>query len=199
MKTKEIKPRVLHVTYETQEELAKAFLPFQEFYENIHFARKTFTLDQFKEWYTEKFGKFSYYGDWSGFNVPVWVFNTIPESMVNFSHESAVLHALIMDKRPGYIIGTTDDTDPETLTHELAHARFYLDDLYSETIYAMLSEEPWVTTEVAKHLQSISYHPNVIQDEIHAYLLTEEEYLTRESLWTPALAELRNKIRQAVW
>lgn len=206
MKIKEIKPHVFHVTYETQEELAKAFLPFQEFYENIHFARKFFTLEDFKKWYAAKFGAFSYYEDWSGFNVPGWLFNEAkgpPEDLARLSRESSKLYDIFSAMTHFgdgiYVIGTTEDTDPATLDHELAHARYSLDDSYADTVLELLTKYAMETKDLEDHLKAISYHPNVICDEVHAYVLTEEEYLTEKGLWTPGLAKLREEIKEKIW
>lgn len=48
MNIKHTQPQVFLITYDTQEELCAAFLPFQEYYENIQFADKEFSLEQFK-------------------------------------------------------------------------------------------------------------------------------------------------------
>jgi len=65
-----IRENIFLLDFETQEELTSTFLRFQEFYESPEFQGKIFTLQEYKAWYTKLKGKFSYYTDWGGFNIP---------------------------------------------------------------------------------------------------------------------------------
>src|SRR5262245_26903475 len=59
------------LVFETQYELASTFLRFQEHYESPKFRKKIFSLEEFMDWYgQENKGKFSYFKDWAGFNIP---------------------------------------------------------------------------------------------------------------------------------
>lgn len=76
MNCKEILPHIFHVNFSSQEELASTFLRFQEHFESPSFKGKIFSLDDYKRWYIkhspngQKTGEFTYYSDWSGFNIP---------------------------------------------------------------------------------------------------------------------------------
>lgn len=203
MNINKIRENILHVTFKTQEELAKAFLPFQEFYENIKFAGTEFTFDEFKDWYIAEFGEFSYYQDWSGFNVPSSVIasmrnnDNLMKSLV-ISDESTKLYESLLPMLSDdfYVIGTIQDTDVGTLAHELSHARFFLDILYKQNVTFVLEKNSHLIEPLVEHLKGISYHQKVLLDEAHAYILHEEEYLTSEGLWNSNLAALREELRR---
>jgi hypothetical protein len=71
--------RIHLLTFDNQIDLTSTFLRFQEHYESPFFKGKYFTLDEFKEWYIKtspngkKSGKFTYYTDWGGFNIPSYI------------------------------------------------------------------------------------------------------------------------------
>lgn len=56
--------------FKTQYELAATFLRVQEHYESPRFHGRIFSLEQFMDWYAKRYGNFTYYEDWAGFNVP---------------------------------------------------------------------------------------------------------------------------------
>ena len=60
--------------FKTQYELTSTFLRVQEHYESPQFHGRIFTLEQYMDWYVARYGSFSYYQDWSGFNVPSTAF-----------------------------------------------------------------------------------------------------------------------------
>lgn len=76
---KKITDKINLLVFENQKELASTFVRFQEHYESPEFAGKTFSLEEFKEWYIKnsekgrETGEFTYYEDWSGFNIPSYV------------------------------------------------------------------------------------------------------------------------------
>ena len=63
------------VRFDTQYALASTFLRIQEHYESSRFRNRVFTLEEYMDWYAERFGAFTYYQDWSGFNVPSTAFD----------------------------------------------------------------------------------------------------------------------------
>src|SRR5882757_828898 len=60
--------------FKTQYELTSTFLRVQEHYESPEFHGRIFSLEQYMDWYAEQYGNFTYYQDWSGFNVPSTAF-----------------------------------------------------------------------------------------------------------------------------
>ncbi len=69
-----ITPQILHVDTGTMYEIGSLFIRMQEFYEcpDERFRGKYFTLDEYMDWYAGRHpqGKFSYFEDWAGFNIP---------------------------------------------------------------------------------------------------------------------------------
>ena len=78
MSVKIVKRRVAKGIYllslKTQYELAATFLRVQEHYESPKFHGRIFSLEQYMDWYAARYGNFTYYKDWSGFNVPSTAF-----------------------------------------------------------------------------------------------------------------------------
>src|SRR3989344_6355802 len=61
---------IILLHFKTQYQMASTFLRFQEHHESLKFAGEIFTLKEFKQWYTKFKGKFTYYKEWDGFNIP---------------------------------------------------------------------------------------------------------------------------------
>lgn len=209
MKIKEIKSKVFHVIFDSQEELASAFLPFQEYYENIRFSGKPFTIEEFTCWYTSFFGRFSYNKDYNGFNIPLDIIKKFKEvkklkKLVN-SHESSKKlfeNLKKIEKKYGrrcYIIGTTSYVSKNILEHELRHARFFVDSFYRKEVLKILKVNNKHLIELKKHLKKMSYHPKVILDEVHAYILTEETFLRQEKLWNSKIKQIRKELLDNIW
>src|SRR5512138_554281 len=81
-KTK-IADRIFVVRFDTLYELASTFLRFQEHYESPRFRNRIFSLEEFMDWYAEKTGAFTYFTDWSGFNVPSSTFEAFYRGKFN--------------------------------------------------------------------------------------------------------------------
>ena len=65
--------------FKTQYELTSTFLRVQEHYELPQFHGRIFTLEQYMDWYVAENGAFTYFQDWSGFNVPSTAFQPFYE------------------------------------------------------------------------------------------------------------------------
>jgi len=70
IRKKRVSDKLYFLHFQNQREMAETFLRFQEFYESPKFKGKIFTLENYKDWYRKIKGKFSYYSDWDGFNLP---------------------------------------------------------------------------------------------------------------------------------
>jgi hypothetical protein len=103
--THKIADGIYLLRFKTQYELTSTFLRVQEYYESPRFQGRIFTLEQFMDWYAAQYGSFSYFEDWSGFNVPSTAFQPFFDGKF----------------------------DP--LTHELAHALFFTDAAYREAVH----------------------------------------------------------------
>src|SRR5215468_649159 len=112
--------------FRTQYELTSTFLRVQEHYESPKFHGRVFTLEQYMDWYAARHGNFTYYQDWSGFNVPSTAFGAFYAGKFDpLSEKEKQLLGLFRDLREKfYVIGIYERG---SLTHELAHALYFTD------------------------------------------------------------------------
>lgn len=196
---------VFHVRCQTQEDLAYLFLRSQEYYEsrNIEFYRQNFKIDAFKEWYCRCFSgedTFTYPYDWCGFNVPGAIALSATKGAFkigdNNKYDDVMLEIIQDCQKDGkrfYLIGTIDDvSDLQTLSsalaHELAHAFYYLDADYRNTMN-QLTAPILQPMQVALYLNG--YHPTVIQDEAQAYFVDGVEFLGMKEDYSSLKLEAR--------
>src|SRR5438105_13952294 len=107
--------------FKTQYELASTFLRIQEHYESPYFSGKIFSLEQYMDWYAARTGSFTYYEDWSGFNVPSNALRPFYDGKFDplLEKEKRLLGLFKRLKGRFYIIGISDTEARATLTHEL--------------------------------------------------------------------------------
>jgi hypothetical protein len=154
--------------FRSQYELAATFLRVQEHYESPKFHGHIFTLEQYMDWYAERYGNFTYYQDWSGFNVPSTAFQVFFAGKFDpLSEKEKQLLALFKNLREKfYVIGIYESS---SLTHELAHALYFTDDAYRENVKAAL--RGYDTSKLAKQIANAGYAKHVVADEMQAYIL----------------------------
>jgi hypothetical protein len=168
VKKTEIAEGIFVLRFETQVELASSFLRIQEHYESSRFRNRVFTLEEYKKWYAARFGAFTYYRDWSGFNVPSSAFEPFYAGQFDplAGKEKRLLRLFKNEAQPFYVIGIAADAD---LEHEIAHALFYTWPDYRKAIVrAMRSYD---TSAMKRRLAAMGYHRHVLTDEVHAYLV----------------------------
>jgi hypothetical protein len=180
MKLIKLNSYTYQVDFDTQREMCQTFLRFQENYESPQFKGKIFTLKEFKEWYkTTRNGRFTYYSDWSGFNIPSYVIYPFLKGKFDplSKKEKALLEILpsnpLIDGTSFYLIGTFKGGQNDVLEHELVHALYYQDKCgYRAEINSLLKQ--YDLTKLFNHLKELGYHEDVWYDEANAYLVTEE-------------------------
>ena len=202
MKAEEILPKIYHINFKTQKELTSTFLRFQEYYESPKFRNKVFTLKEYKKWYIKnsekgkKFNKFTYYCDWSGFNIPSYILKPFYKGKFNplSKKEKNLLRVFTNIKGDFYIIGTFGLK--KTLKHEIAHGLFYTNNSYKKEILKVLSKiNKECQNKLNKYLSdSGGYHKNSWQDETQAYLLTHTEELHDTGINKTYLIKLKKRI-----
>lgn len=203
---------VVHLAFETQEELCTAFVRLQEFYESPYpdIRNHYFTLDQFKARYAgDHGGVYTYNTDWHGFNVPGDVCRKFFDTFRgDLSVEEQEMMALPLPDGVGdyYVIGTHRDEDVD---HEIAHALFYLDPDYHFNVTMDVAEFcksfPRLSGTFGRWLYDRGYSANVLIDETNAYLATSDEAYWREhfdsavadTLWW-ASAIMRDRFRARI-
>jgi hypothetical protein len=174
----EVVPNIFHVKFKSRKDLGSTFMRFQEYYENPRFKGQHFSRQTFIKWYKSQYGSFSYYTDWSGFNIP-------SNALVPFQkgcfgrltkNEKQLLETFAWNNsKKFYIIGTINDSPQSTLRHEIAHGLWYVSDRYQKKMQKMLSALPKELIASIKSwiLSKGCYDQSVIDDELHAYLITD--------------------------
>ncbi|MEK7603493.1 MAG: ABC transporter ATP-binding protein [Patescibacteria group bacterium] len=163
--------------------LASTFLRFSEFSENIFFRDKLFTLEEFADWYADKFGKFSYYEDWTGFNIPSRILE--PFLRGDFDplnrKERRFLDIWNCVPKPFYIIGVqAGKIDLPTLKHEIIHGLFNTNHEYKSIVEKELADMNCNNIHAA--LENATYHKSVWIDETNAYAICGASGLIEDGL-----------------
>jgi hypothetical protein len=173
------------------------FLRFQEHYESPEFGGTVFTLEDYKNWYKDyyKLDIFTYYQDWSGFNVPSWVVETFRNGWFDpiTPQEAFVLGVTAGLEGRYYVIGTCMGS--EGLQHELCHGLYYTNPSYKREVNEQLAN--FDTSQVEDFVRSHGYHEEVVMDECHAYLAADSGYLSENNVdFSPDLVKNLKKIRK---
>lgn len=183
----ELELNTFHVEFDNQRDLVHSMMRLQEFYEGVDdtIRGNYFTLEEFMHHFTTEQCEFKYAETWSGFNVPG---ATVDEWYRVFSSESAglteketqLMKALFQRKqRQGlwYLIATARRKDSATIIkHELAHARYYLNESYRNACMVTIGLiDPFELEYMRKCLIDIGYVTHVVDDEIQAYLSTSKK------------------------
>jgi len=191
IKKKIIQEGIIYLEFENQIELTSTLLRFQEHYECPNFAGKIFTLEEFKKWYADDRGSFSYYTDWNGFNFPSDILTAFNKKMFDPLSEAEKQVMSILKEHTGkfYVIGTHKKASHKTFDHEIAHALFYLHDDYKKEVLNIISQ--YKTDELRIELKEMGYAKHVMDDEVHAYGLTGSKKLKFK---TPA--EMKKQLEQ---
>ena len=189
----EIADGIFLVRFPTQYELASTFLRIQEHYESSRFRNRVFTLEDYMDWYASEFGAFTFFEDWSGFNVPSTAFEPFKKGEFDplLKKETRLLSRFRGTRGPFYVIGIASNKD---LKHELAHALFFTRPDYKRAVLAALQH--YDTSALEKKLARMGYHRHVLRDEVHAYLVAPAGSLGRGKALAPLRRELRAIYRQ---
>lgn len=180
MEVEYLKNNLIHVKFRTRVELMKTFIRFQEYYESPEFKDKVFTLNEFKKWYKKNKGRkrFTYYTDWSGCNVPSYVFDFFREGHFGKLHkrEKKLLKELPVEGKY-YVIGTFGDGST-ALDHEMVHSLYYSNDEYRREINNILQLYSGKYVELESYVMNLGYNKSVLLDECQAYSIADHEYLS---------------------
>ncbi|MBI2139439.1 ABC transporter ATP-binding protein [Candidatus Woesearchaeota archaeon] len=174
------KTKINHCIYllkfKSSKEASKTMLRFEEYYESPKFRGKTFSLPQFRKWYAEQHGSFSYYHDWDAFNFPGRIllpffkgkFNPLSRAekkVLNLFQE----HAFPRSRKDFYIVAASRRVSRDTLRHELAHALFYTVPGYRKKVLRILKR--YDIGSLKSEMISKGYNQKVVLDEVHAWTI----------------------------
>jgi hypothetical protein len=187
MRAKEVAPNIYHVHFGSQRALTSTFLRFQEHYESPKFRGKVFSREEFKAWYTvnspkgKKTGKFTYYTDWTGFNIPSRVLKPFYAGKFDplSKQEQAFLKLFKAKSGKFYIIGTFGKQ--EALDHEIAHGLFSTNSKYRAEVRTVLRKlKTPQRKKIEQLLNHLGYHKASFEDEVHAYILEDLDWMEKK-------------------
>lgn len=191
MNTIKLDKNILLFTFKTQKELALTFFRVQEYYESPYndLHGKEFSVFDFLNTMMDEKGEIDYFAKWCGFNIPGIVINKWINSLKDSPTPSEnifweEIYKNILLKNPFYVIGALEK-DSETIDHEIAHALYYMNKEFYENM-DILNDKfrknfPKIYNSMSRHLKKMEYRPEVIKDEIQAYLSAEsKKYLGEE-------------------
>lgn len=178
---------IINISASSQEELNMSFLRFQEHYESPVWRGKIFTLGQYRQWYAETNGAFTYMTDWAGFNIPSYVLKPFINGLFDplTPNEQQIVEWFKDRKDNFYIIGTQEGMI-STLTHEIGHGLFYTDLGYRVKIQDILRKAQKICPKDYQKCKTIllqlGYSEDVIEDEIHAFMLTGTQHFIEKNI-----------------
>lgn len=179
----EVHKNIFWIEFASRRDLSSTFLRFQEYYESPEFVGKTFTLEEFKKWYSPD-EEFTYYDDWDGFNIPSWVLEPFINGKFHPLSEEETCFINTFKHKEGdfYIIGT-HGRDADALEHEIAHGLFFTEKEYKKKALKILDECLQLETlKKIKDVLAVDYAETSLVDEVHAYLLDSLEWLEDKGL-----------------
>lgn len=199
LKLEVVAPRVWAVYGEEQEDAARAFIRFQEYYENPELKnKKDISVPDVEKWWKkaqDKGLKDVYYNAWAGFNIPGRVILEClrsplfrPKASITdiisarWNKQEDEFLALIENLSPediqnGYFVAMWKDSEG-VLDHEVAHAFFSTCTPYKAEQVVNIGGLPKdIYDHIATRLKDMGYHGDVVHDEMQAYLSTYVESL----------------------
>jgi hypothetical protein len=186
MKLKKLDKNLLLFTFDTRKEITTTFFRVQEYYEspNLNLHRKKFSVFQFLQEQMCDDGHIDYFSFWSGFNIPGHIINSwwkdgaeLDSTTKEEELMTQIWHNVDMSDRY-YVIGA-EEKDLTTINHEIAHALYYLNRVYTHKMGDLIQEFMTKYKEdydsMVGELLRMGYNEDVIDDEIQAYLSSEKK------------------------
>ena len=188
VKIDKVSEQITLVTYKDRESLCKAFLRVEEHYESPEFKDKVFTLGQYRQWYCQRYGSWTYYKDWSGFNIPSAAFKLFNEGLFDPLEPAEQELVDLFKHKPGTfcVIGTFEGGDADVYEHEICHAMFATNDSYKTEVLAALAKYDNQLEALKKTIVDVlGYNESVLLDECHAYVCESTEWLQKKGVSYP--------------
>jgi len=220
----EVKSRIFLATFEDNYDMAMTLFRYQETYEspNPNFRGKQFYLLDFVEWYSKEKGDgiFTYPKDWSGYNFPSSIFNTVCNAsstdllkrpwillIPDYNKYDRVMEEIYRKCRemlpdPNddkfYLIGSMENSD-STIAHEVAHGFFYSVPEYKKEMLNLTDRiEPDQIEYFHKILSDLGYTEEVFSDEMQAFLSTGWEWFPESTVDDKPFIEVYKKYNELI-
>jgi hypothetical protein len=176
LKIKKEKYNSVCISADSNEELARTFLRFQEYYESPskQFRNKIFTVGQVKHWYSQKYGADTYEKDWTGFNFPSRVLEPFKKGLFDplTEEEKSLLSFFQYRYDNFYIIGANSK---DVLRHELAHALYDSSIDYRNEINSFFKKNNKYLKKISQYIIKKGYSKEVLYDELQAYITDNDD------------------------
>ena len=164
------------ISADSQEELGRTFIRFQEFYEspNSDFRGKIFTLGMVRQWYSVQYGGDTYHHDWTGFNFPSRILLPFKQGLFDplTNEEIALLNLFKYRHDNFYIMGAQNEA---VLRHELSHALYDSNIKYKTEIDNYIAKNSKSLVKAKKYILNKGYSKEVINDELQAYITDNDD------------------------
>jgi hypothetical protein len=164
------------ISADSQEELGRTFIRFQEYYEspNPDFRGKIFTLGMVRQWYSVQYGADTYHHDWTGFNFPSRILLPFKQGLFDplTSEEIELLNLFKYRHDNFYIMGAQNNA---TLRHELSHALYDSNEKYRNEIDSYIKKNKRGLAKTRKYILDKGYAEEVINDELQAYITDNDD------------------------
>lgn len=194
---------IFHIVFENQFIITSTLMRIQEFYESniAQIKDNYFTLEYLIHEYTiQNGGNFNYFTKWSGFNFPKEnIKKFVNKFKGNISEKELGFINFLSDNLPEdiddyYIIATYREED---ISHELAHAYYYLNEDYRNTMDELCQDlSPVLYESIYEQLYNDGYCDMVMSDEIQAYLATSPQKELNSYMGIKISKHIVNKFRK---
>lgn len=180
--------RIVHITMDDKNALARAMMRFQEYYESPFedIRGKVFTLGYLKaKGARSKPGVNIYCGnglieaEWDGYNFPGRILNPFIRGLFDplTIEEAAIVEMLKYRTDDFYVIATYGDQGViDTLEHEIRHAMYGISPAYKKEVDKVVDAFRSKLGPIRECLTEWGYHEDVLDDECHAYMGTDHDY-----------------------
>jgi len=180
MKPIKILNKLYMLKYPDQFTLTSTFMRLQEFYESPYktIRNKHFSWDEMFKKYVKN-NTFTYFSDWTGFNVPgvviIQFFYVFGDELLK--KEKALYNTIksLISKHSNdfYLIGVFQNED---IKHEVAHGLYYLDRVYRTKMKNLIRQiDAKKLNELCLNLADKGYCKEVFMDEIQAYAIDDND------------------------
>jgi len=194
---KELSKDVFHLEFPTLHLMCSTMIRFQEHYECPKFKGKIFTLEEYMDWYANRFGDFVYFQEVAGFNIPADTLDEFYNGKFNplTKKEKLILKTFEHYDKPYYIIATSSQsaTQQIDLVHEISHGLFYTNKEYNKAVRKIMKVKD--IKEIYEWLKGKGYHRRHFFDEAHALLLEDAKSFNRCGMKASDYREIRKKLR----
>lgn len=177
---KNLTPAIIHIEFDSIQQMSTALGRVQEFAENPKFQHQIVTWSRLKKYHKSKGNRRTFNNAWLGFNIPGWAFKEFYQKCDHFKpKEKEVIEAVLALKLPSkfYVITDADKSSRKernkASVHEFAHAMYATNDDYRATAQILLNEYPETPALLLKIKRMGIYSEDTWEDELHAYITTD--------------------------